>query len=305
MPKYYVGDFIKETRERRGYTQEELCYGICSIPSLSRIENGTQVPGSRKLNALMERLGCNNQIFNELVSKEEIKICQCITDIRRALVVRDYNELETKIYHLEPLLKEKNDFELQYLFFAKSRLLKHKGGTVDEVMDLYMQAIHKTLPEFDGINPLINNLLTYDEIAIINSIASLHVEVGKYKEALKLGFWLKEYMEERVFDDNERKKKYPLILYNLSNWLGMKKRFEEADDVAQCGIDFCIKSGTLRYFPYLIFNKACSLAEIKEMKLAKNYFIQATIIFQSMGNVEKMKKTVAWCKEKYKIDITF
>ena len=39
MAVYVVGDFLRETRLRKGYTQEEVSYGICTPASLSRIEN--------------------------------------------------------------------------------------------------------------------------------------------------------------------------------------------------------------------------------------------------------------------------
>ena len=45
MAVYVVGDFLRETRLRKGYTQEEVSYGICTPASLSRIENGMQKPG--------------------------------------------------------------------------------------------------------------------------------------------------------------------------------------------------------------------------------------------------------------------
>ena len=45
MAVYVVGDFLRETRMRKGYTQEEVSYGICTAASLSRIENGAQKPG--------------------------------------------------------------------------------------------------------------------------------------------------------------------------------------------------------------------------------------------------------------------
>lgn len=38
MAVYVVGDFLRETRIRKGYTQEEVSYGICTPASLSRIE---------------------------------------------------------------------------------------------------------------------------------------------------------------------------------------------------------------------------------------------------------------------------
>ena len=57
MAVYVVGDFLRETRLRKGYTQEEVSYGICTPASLSRIENGAQKPGRLILEKLFERLG--------------------------------------------------------------------------------------------------------------------------------------------------------------------------------------------------------------------------------------------------------
>lgn len=72
MATYVIGDFIRETRIRKGYTQEEVSYGICTPASLSRIENGMQTPGRYILDKLMERLGMENSVFNVFVSKEEM-----------------------------------------------------------------------------------------------------------------------------------------------------------------------------------------------------------------------------------------
>lgn len=301
MPKYYIGEFIRETRERCGYTQEELSYGICTPASLSRIETGVQKPGYKKLDALLERLGYENSAVNEFISVEEMNIYKLTVNIQEAIIEKDYEELEKLLDELEPLLKNKPDFELQYFWYAKGMLYKAKGGDLQKVYDIYIQAIHITLPEFDGYTPLENNLLTFDEITIINCIASLHAERQHIKEALKLGFWLKDYLEKRNIDENERKKKYPMILFNLTNWLGERKRYEDALEIANSGIDFCIRTGTLRYFPLLVFNKACALAELGDLSTAEKYFLQATVLFESIGDISKKDKTVAWCDKKYHI----
>ena len=39
-----IGWIIKQTREEIGLTQEQLCEGICTPATLSRIENGKQAP---------------------------------------------------------------------------------------------------------------------------------------------------------------------------------------------------------------------------------------------------------------------
>lgn len=303
MPKYYVGDFIRETRERRGYTQEELCYGICSVPSLSRIENGAQVPGSRRLDALLQRLGCGNQVFNEFVSKEETKIYELTKNIRRAIMDENIEELKRGLLDIEPLLKNKSKFDIQYFLFAKGMLSYLNKGSREDVLEIYMEAIHITLPEFDGITPLESKLLTFDEITILINIASLYAELERLNDALKIGFWLKGYMEKRVVDEAERKMKYPMILFNITNWLALRERYKDVVEVADDGIQFCIKSGTMRAFPLLIFNKACAMAELGEVEKAKSLFIQAVVLFESTDEIAKKNRAIAWCNKVYDIKI--
>lgn len=43
MSNYTIGEVLREARERQKYSQEEVCYGICTPSTLSRIENGVQV----------------------------------------------------------------------------------------------------------------------------------------------------------------------------------------------------------------------------------------------------------------------
>ena len=52
-----IGDLLRDARERQNYSQEEVCYGICTSSTLSRIENGLQAPGKKLLEGLMEKIG--------------------------------------------------------------------------------------------------------------------------------------------------------------------------------------------------------------------------------------------------------
>ena len=89
MAVYVVGDFLRETRLRRGYTQEEVSYGICTPASLSRIENGAQKPGRLILEKLFERLGTENNLFNSFVSREEMELYSAIQELVRNITDDD------------------------------------------------------------------------------------------------------------------------------------------------------------------------------------------------------------------------
>ena len=56
MSIYKIGYIIKQRREELHYTQEELAEGICSVTTLSRIENGERLPSKDNFEMLFQRL---------------------------------------------------------------------------------------------------------------------------------------------------------------------------------------------------------------------------------------------------------
>jgi len=234
MAVYVVGDFLRETRLRRGYTQEEVSYGICTPASLSRIENGAQKPGRLILEKLFERLGTENNLFNSFVSREEMELYSAIQELVRNITDDDVAKIEKQIEVVEKLAVNTTELEHQCLYFAKGELARQKEKDDKKAMEMYMKAIHITLPDFDGKNPLRNNLLTFDEIMIINSIAILYANrENDIMNAIELDMWLKVHMENKIMDGKMKTAKYPMILYNLSNWFGNKEFHVEALKMAE------------------------------------------------------------------------
>lgn len=303
MPNYYIGNFIRDTRVRKGYTQEQLCLGICTPASLSRIENGAQMPGRTTLDGLMQRLGVENKIFNVFESKKEMQICEMLDEVMRNIAHREYDKLEEHTRELEKLIGDGQGMEHQYLIFAKGILEGEHGASDEKVMELFMQAIGMTLPEFDGVTPLERNLLTFNEIAIINNIAIMHAKESQFEQALALGNWLKRYLAEKVIDGSEKRSKYPMILYNLSNWYGRSGKHAESLREVEEGITFCIEHGCLTQFPVLMCNKGCALAELGDREQAKEILQQAAVLFEATNQKERARRTAELCKEHYQIEL--
>lgn len=297
MAVYVVGDFLRETRMRKGYTQEEVSYGICTAASLSRIENGAQKPGRLIMEKLFERLGTENNLFNSFVSREEMELYSAIQELIRNITDKDISKIESQVDVVELMTKDTTELEHQCLYFAKGELARQRDENNDKAMELYMKAIHITLPDFDGKNPLRSNLLTFDEIMIINAIAILYAESGNIMLAIQLDMWLKEYMESKIVDGTMKIAKYPMILYNLSNWFGDRNCHTEAFELANQGIDFCIKYGNLFFFPIFLVNKGIALAE-----LGKEYLHQAIIIFEATKQKDHVQPIIDWCKLHYDVE---
>lgn len=282
MAVYVVGDFLRETRLRKGYTQEEVSYGICTPASLSRIENGAQKPGRLILEKLFERLGTENNLFNSFVSREEMELYIEIQTLIRNVTDEDIEKIEEQINVVEKLVKNTSELEHQCLFWAKGKLAAQKDSNNYEAMNWLMRAIRITLPDFNGKTPLRNHLLTFDEITIINSIAVRYAENGELLVAIQLDMWLKEYMESKIVDAKIKTTKYPMILYNLSCWFEDEQCYKEELKMADQGIEFCVKYGNLAAFPRLVLNKGVALTKLGDNVSARKYLHQAITIFDTM-----------------------
>ena len=303
MAVYVVGDFLRETRLRKGYTQEEVSYGICTTASLSRIENGAQKPGRLILEKLFERLGTENNLFNSFVSREEMELYSAIQNLIRDITDEDVTKLKEHISLVENLATDASELEHQCLYFAKGELARQKDKDDKKALEMYMKAIHITFPDFDGKSPLRNNLLTFDEIMIINSISILYSNDEKnIMNAIHLDMWLKEYMENKIVDGKMKTAKYPMILYNLSCWLGVENCHAEALKMAEQGINFCIEYGNLAFFPLLILNKGVALAELNQLDEAKQYLHQAVTVLSAVKRMDLVKIVTDWCGLQYHID---
>lgn len=67
-----LGDTLRQLRKQKGLSQEDLAEGICSPVSVSRIENGNQIPSQPVLEALLEKLGTG------LYQNEDVPRCPAI-----------------------------------------------------------------------------------------------------------------------------------------------------------------------------------------------------------------------------------
>ena len=84
---YTVGSIIKNEREKHKISQEELCFGICAVSTLSRIEHNEQTPTMEKAMALLNRLGLEGSRYLSFVSEDEHEFYRINCDVEQLLAL--------------------------------------------------------------------------------------------------------------------------------------------------------------------------------------------------------------------------
>ena len=127
MAKYCIGNLIYENRTRQRITQEELCEGICAPTTLSKIENGIQIPRRKTFEALLQRLGIYAQRYTFPVSNGEMERSNLEFQIIRKLSAEDY-EILGLLEQYKNCGETMDNLEKQFYFQSMAMIALGKGG---------------------------------------------------------------------------------------------------------------------------------------------------------------------------------
>lgn len=300
MAVYEIGTYIHDMRVERGYSQEELCFGICSAGNLSKIENGIRTPNRKTVEAFTQRLGCRD-VFLQYSSREEMQQAELCSQIVQKITNYEYEGLEELVDRFEHTIAKEDILNSQYCRFTRIMLKQRE----EENWVLGIQELEETLrmtkPDGIGIREVLKGLLTYNEIMILIHIARNYRKLGKRDEAAEILQGLKVYMDTHIMDRAEKAQKYLLVLFQLSRLSMDKKQYEETVDLCNQGIAISKENSRFCLFPRFFINKGLALLELKEEEQAKEALQRGYCAFYALGNEKQCEQLKKFLKEKWEI----
>lgn len=122
-----ISDVIRDARIRSGMTQEALAFGICSVSTLSKIENGRRMPQVRVFEALMDRMGESSERCLVYVGEHELQKKRMQDQMTLAMLLKDRLLLETELAQYERLVQKRKLMDEQWLSLGNT-VLQWWGG---------------------------------------------------------------------------------------------------------------------------------------------------------------------------------
>lgn len=278
MARYYFGDLLREARKELGLTQEELAFGICSVGTISKIENGTSIPRKQKYEALLQRIGKSSCIRKLQLSRLEVEQDHALHKIRRWLADNETERAQHLLRQDFPMEKQTDSLSQQYILSMQGIIHSQSEAPADEVLEELGQALSCTgLSIGDYAN--LKRFYTFNEVIIINNIAIQHYRKKEYRDTFFLWDMLKVYFEKRIVDTEEKEQFYPMILHNYALLLHNMGIKEKAVLVCDLGIRYCEKHEKLQALPYLLY---CRGESMDEQQQAQPYYNRADALFEAM-----------------------
>lgn len=269
MANYKAGDVIRLTRNAVGMTQEELSDGICSVETLSRIENN--------------RHKIKRDIYRKLMERME----RGIHDNCAVCMGNDMSLLEEYILLEDTLSKREYDISKQYLAHICEKIsdsvvdrqyLKRVRALVDyELGEISAQAFIKQLQEaMEMTIPAYESYLWGDqrgkiypyreqEILILMGMGIAYYDVGELDKDIIIYEMIIRSLDAGYMDEKNAAELKLINLANLSRPLGKLGRYEEALAKAEEGLNMAISRGYAHGLVELMMGTAWN-----RMKIAKN-----------------------------------
>ncbi len=289
MANYPVGKLIAEMRRRRGISQMELAGEICSVSTISKIENGVQAPSRKVCEGLMQRLGIPITGSRLYISSEELQKSMIEEQIIHCMDAGRYEKAGELLQIYEQMRGNHEDgvLEQQFALRVRGNLLLALGTNLPLAEEVLVKALRLTIPEMDLEHPERLTLLTNEELAILQKFSEVSYALGNQARGKRLHFFLKGYLETAKTDELAHIRIYPGVVSTLARWLEADGRFAEALQFCEYGISVCMEYGRLTEFPKLMETKTYALIALGRKEEAAVSLQQVCTILQSLG--EPMK----------------
>lgn len=140
-------DFLTGMRTGKKVTLEQLGHGLCSADMLSRIETGGRLPDKLLRDRLMERLGFENDGFEDFLQPEEYGLWQTRERLLRAVEAKETREAERLLGLLEQADAKENAVLMQFCLAMRAQLMQCQGAPEKELREAYGEALSLTVPD--------------------------------------------------------------------------------------------------------------------------------------------------------------
>lgn len=290
MSIFQIGPIVRSRRMELGYSQEDLADGICSVPTLSRIESGERMPTRKHLEMLMQRLGLSEMPLDSFMSNQEFRIHELKYAIRCAYIERNYSLARESLEELEKVLQEPTPIDMQHQLLYHTLLYKEQFS-VEQRLRRFEKALLLTCPKYrDNCFP---RVMSYEELTVLNNIAISYGALENYDKACSILYFIKKYYEDHIVSTEEARRTQPMILFNLSVSLGRSGRYDECIEICDIEIRLARNTGRCSHLGLVLFNRAWSMVKRDQpgdRDGAKLYLRQAVAFSEIMGNAEDAKR---------------
>jgi hypothetical protein len=227
-------------------------------------------------------------------------------EIKKQIDDKNYNAAYSLLHEYEQIAASKGNVHMQFIVTSKALLNELYGGAVDATIELFMEAISYTVPDFKT-NEIKDYYLSNSELNIIIDVIQRMISVGMTERAEEILVQVLEYLDlHNSMEENNRL--YPKVAIIASRLFMQEQDFNRALDMCNKGLEKNKGSRKMDYLGELSLIKAQTTEGLLKAQKKWNFsqkeclkiYLQAYYVFdfcEDHTTAETIKKHL---QEEYK-----
>ncbi len=305
MENNKIGSAIQYFRESYQISQGKLCMGLCSVATLSRIEAGERDVDSLLLETLLERLGRMPNQFELILTESDYDLYQKREEIKKQVAAKEYTSASALLQEYEQIATTKGNVHVQFVKAYKALLNELDGGTIETTIDLLMQAITCTVPDFKT-NEIKDYYLSNIELNIIVDILQRMAAAGMNVNAKQILKQVMDYLELHTSVE-ENNNLYSRVAIIASRLYIKENNLKKALEICNKGYEKSKGNRKMDFLGELTFLKARATEGLLKLEIdwqekKKNclkLYLQAYYVLSFCEESDKAKEIREHLKEEY------
>ena len=299
----HFGFFLRNLRESRSMTREQLANDICTPKQIYRIEKGEFEPSIYLLNQFSIKFNMDlNEYFKMYFSVNTVVGYEGIQSINNAISIGDMEIIKNVIEKYEKHIDFGKGENLQHILYGKAICAAFEKNYTDSLNYCY-KAMTIEDPSF-ALDTIKKNTYSNIGLSIINCISVIYMNLKKEDIANKVLLDLLYILETNILPSpypmyqasQFAKKFYQNTLYNLSFLSLNRTDYVNAKKYIEKGIDYSIQENYMRFLPGLMFMKFKLLYKLKQYHKATELYNQTICLYkitQQIKVLEDIESTIA------------
>lgn len=270
MKEVVFGEEIRRLRLAKGWTQEKLAEGICSPSTLSRIENGCQVPSRRVFRLLMEHLeGPGFFSYAHFLGAEECRREELQEELLEAMEIRQLDRAKDLLWELEQVMDYDNPKLFQFFEMSKQVCFQMCGAKSEGYAMKCVQILQIGRPDwkadskkdweaiFVGVSRgSIDTVKSdYVEFWVLNNLAVGFIWQKEYEQAYSIFAFLYRQLEDEKSVRRRSWKMRGILSGNMALCLLYMNRPGDAREYLRKACHYVQREGGLSLLVHLLYIK--------------------------------------------------
>ena len=268
---------IRVSRREHKYSQEKLSENICEPETISRIENGKNVPHKKVYRELAKKLCLPEESYFTTIETDNFEVLELQWQLEALIMRRQWAEAEAALDRLKGMLNVKDKRNLQYIGEMRYSIQKGQGRIpVEERLEQLMCLLQYTMPGvFEGCwssEEFWGHYFRKAEISILIKVADvLSITNQKVQAAHLLEDILRYYKKNKLYYDLHYRIVI-LVVVRLTSVYADLMDDERVLSYADAGVRTLETCGNQRLLGGIMDNKAYALERLGQKEASLKYY---------------------------------